>query len=45
VALLITVLVVVGDVLVLVFEGAPAVEIVPEIVEFLDLLFCALIVA
>ena len=43
--LLITVLVVVRDVFVLVLKGAPAVEVVPEIVEALDVLFGALLVA
>ena len=36
--LLVTVLVIVGDVLVQVLEGPPAVEVVPEVVEVLDLL-------
>jgi hypothetical protein len=38
VTLLVTVLVVVGDILVQVLEGSPAVKIVPEVVEILDLL-------
>lgn len=37
--LLVTVLVVVGDILVEVLEGSPRVEAVPEVVELLDLLF------
>ena len=42
--LLVAILVIVGDVFVLVLEGAPAVEIVPEVVEVLDLLFRALLI-
>jgi hypothetical protein len=38
VSLLVTVLVVIGDILVEVLEGSPAVEVVPEVVELLDLL-------
>ena len=43
--LLVSVLVVVGDVLVLVLEGAPAVKVVPEVVELLHVLLRALVVA
>ena len=42
--LLVAILVVVWNVFVLVLEGAPAVEIVPEVVEVLDLLFRALLI-
>jgi hypothetical protein len=45
VALLITVLVVIRNILVEVLEGPPAVEVVPEVVEVLDLLLGALVVA
>lgn len=38
VSLLVTVLVVIGNILVEVLESSPAVEVVPEVVEFLDLL-------
>jgi hypothetical protein len=45
VTLLVTVLVVIGNILVEVLEGPPAVEVVPEVVEVLDLLLGALVVA
>jgi hypothetical protein len=45
VTLLTTVLVVVGNILVLVFEGSPRVEIVEEIVESLNFLERAILVA
>jgi hypothetical protein len=38
VSLLVTVLVVIGDILVEILESPPAVEVVPEVVKFLDLL-------
>jgi hypothetical protein len=38
VSLLVTVLVVIRDILVEVLKCSPAVEVVPEVVEFLDLL-------
>ena len=43
--LVVAVLVVVRDVLVLVLEGTPTVEIVPEVVKVLDLLLRAVVVA
>ena len=45
VALLVAVLVVVGHVLVEVLEGAPAVKVVPEVVELLDLLLGGVLAA
>jgi hypothetical protein len=45
VTLLVAVLVVVGHILVQVFKGSPAVEVVPEVVEVLDILLRALRIA
>jgi hypothetical protein len=45
VAFLVSVLVIVGDIFILVFETTPAVEVVPEVVEVLDFFFGAFFVA
>jgi hypothetical protein len=45
VTLLVTVLIVIGDILVEVLEGAPAVKVVPEVVELLDVLLAGVGVA
>jgi hypothetical protein len=44
-SLLISILIVIRHIFILVFERPPAVEVVPEIVELLDLLFCRIVVA
>lgn len=44
VTLLVTVLVVIGDILIEVLEGSPAVEVVPEVVEVLDVFAGAVLV-
>jgi hypothetical protein len=38
VSLLVTVLIVIGDILIKVLKGSPAVKVVPEVVKVLDLL-------
>jgi hypothetical protein len=45
VTLLVTVLVVIGNILVKVLEGSPAVKVVPEVVESLDILLVGVLVA
>jgi hypothetical protein len=43
--LLVTVLIVIWDILILILEGAPRIEVVPEIIEVLDFFLRAVLIA